>query len=146
MFENVDIHSSIAVYAQIENQVQFGIASGRLKAGDRLPSIREVSEKLDLNPNTVAKAYRDLQVMGLVWTRRGMGVFVAKGAEAKCRDQSRRQILDRVREVAAEAKAAGMTLKEVQAAIEKSYASDAGLYAPAPRGLAVIGRGKKRTK
>ena len=65
MLTNIDIHSSVAVYVQIENQVQFAIASGKLKAGDQLPSVRELSERLEVNPNTVAKAYRDLEVMGL---------------------------------------------------------------------------------
>ena len=60
MLSNVDIYSSVAVYVQIENQVQFAIASGKLKPGDRLPSVRELSERIDVNPNTVAKAYRDL--------------------------------------------------------------------------------------
>jgi DNA-binding transcriptional regulator YhcF (GntR family) len=76
MIPSIDIHSSIAVYQQIENHIQFAIVSGRLKPDERLPTARELSEKLELNPNTVAKAYRDLEVMGLVYTRRGMGVFV----------------------------------------------------------------------
>jgi DNA-binding transcriptional regulator YhcF (GntR family) len=53
MFESINIHSSVAVYVQIENTVQFAVASGRLKADDQLPSVREASEKLNVNPNTV---------------------------------------------------------------------------------------------
>src|SRR5689334_5145904 len=74
MLASIDIHSTVAVYIQIENHIQFAIASGKLKAGDQLPSVRELSERLNVNPNTVAKAYRDLEVMGLLYTRRGMGV------------------------------------------------------------------------
>ncbi len=74
MMENINIYSDVAVYEQIENHVQFAIASGRLKSGDQLPTVRALSEKLDINPNTVAKAYRDLEVMGLLYARRGMGV------------------------------------------------------------------------
>ena len=81
MFENINIHSSVAVYVQIENAVLFAVASGRLKAGDQLPSVIEASKKLKVNFNTVAKAYRDLMVMGIVYTRRGMGVFINKDAQ-----------------------------------------------------------------
>jgi GntR family transcriptional regulator len=98
MLTNINIHSSIAVYVQIENQVRFAIASGKLKAGDQLPSVRELSERLEVNPNTVAKSYRDLEVMGLLYTRRGMGVYVNKGVEAKCRDEVRKQIVGRLHE------------------------------------------------
>ena len=113
MLSTIDISSSVAVYVQIENHVQFAISSGYLQPGDQLPSVRELSERLDVNPNTVAKAYRDLEVMGLLFTRRGMGVFVNKGVEAKCREECRRRIIKRMHEVVAEAKAAGMTSKEI---------------------------------
>ena len=58
MLSTIDINSSVAVYVQIENHVQFAIAAGELKPGDRLPSVRELSERLEVNPNTVAKASR----------------------------------------------------------------------------------------
>ena len=79
MITSIDIMSRVAVYVQIEKHVQFDIASGRLKSGDQLPSVRDLSERLGINPNTVAKAYRDLEVMELLFTRRGMGVFVRNG-------------------------------------------------------------------
>ncbi|KKK76305.1 hypothetical protein LCGC14_2864980, partial [marine sediment metagenome] len=72
----INIHSALAVYVQIENQIRFAMSARKLNAGDQLPSVRALSDKLEINPNTVAKAYRDLEVMGLVYTRRGMGVFV----------------------------------------------------------------------
>ena len=61
MFNHVDMTSDVAVYIQIENLVQFAIASGGLKAGDRLPPTVKLAEKLGINFNTVAKAYRDLE-------------------------------------------------------------------------------------
>lgn len=128
MFESVNIHSSVAVFIQIENQVQFAIASSALKAGDQLPSVQELAQKVGVNVNTVAKAYRDLVVMGYLSTRRGMGVFVNKGIEGKCRDECRKRIAARVREVAAEAKATGMSLREMREAVDRSYASNAGPY------------------
>ena len=101
MIQRIDIHSSVAVYVQIENHVQFAIAAGRLKPGDRLPSVRELSERLGVNPNTIAKAYRDLEVMGLLYTRRGMGVFINEDVEIKCGQDCRRRIIGRFFEVVA---------------------------------------------
>lgn len=146
MLESININSSVAVYLQIENLVQFAIASGKLKAGDQLPSVRELSERLNLNPNTVAKSYRDLEVMGLVYTRRGMGVYISKGVEAKCRETCRHRIIERLHEVVSEAKSSGFTLKEVKAAVEKGYASDAGPYMSTPDPLFDLAKSKMRPK
>ena len=142
MLENINIESSIAVYIQIENQVQFAIASGELKAGDQLPAVLKLAEKLGLNPNTVAKAYRDLEVMGYLYMRRGMGCFVAKGIEAKCRDTVRRRLVVRLHEVVAEAKAAGISASQVGSLTAKCYASDAGLYAETPKSLLALAKSK----
>ncbi|MFA6243022.1 MAG: GntR family transcriptional regulator [Candidatus Hydrogenedentales bacterium] len=144
MLSSIDINSSVAVYVQIENHVQFAIASGRLKPGDQLPSVRELSERLGVNPNTVAKAYRDLEVMGLLYTRRGMGVFVNKGIEAKCREDCRKRIITRMHEVVAEAKAAGMSAREVSDVAEKSYASEAGPYSTTPNSLTALAKPTKK--
>lgn len=144
MMDSIDINSSVAVYVQIENQIQFAIAAGHLKAGDQLPSVRELSERLGVNPNTVAKAYRDLEVMGLLYTRRGMGVFVNKSVENRCREDCRRQIIERLHEVVAEAKASGMTEKEVRDVAEKSFASDSGPYSAIPDSVRALTKGSKR--
>lgn len=145
MLSSVDINSSLAVYVQIENHIQFAIASGRLQPGDQLPSVRELSERLDVNPNTVAKAYRDLEVMGLLYTRRGMGVFVNKGIESKCREDCHRRIIGRLHEVVAEAKAAGMTDKQIDEVVAKSVASDSAPYGVTPDNVLALAKKKKRT-
>ena len=148
MLSSIDINSSVAVYVQIENHVQFAIASGRLKATDQLPSVRELSERLNVNPNTVAKAYRDLEVMGLLYTRRGMGVFVNKGVESKCRDECRKRIVGRLHEVVAEAKAAGMTNREISEIVDKSFQMETGPYSATPNSLTALAKGgaKKKSK
>jgi len=146
MLSTIDISSSVAVYVQIENHVQFAISSGYLKPGDQLPSVRELSERLDVNPNTVAKAYRDLEVMGLLFTRRGMGVFVNKGIEAKCREECRRRIIKRMHEVVAEGKAAGMISKELVEIAEKSFRLDTGPYSDPPATLLSLARKKRAGK
>ena len=144
MFENINIHSSVAVYVQIENLVQFAIASGALKPGDRLPSVRELSDKLGLNPNTVAKAYRDLEVMGIVYTRRGMGVFVNKGIEVSSRERCHRRIVARLHEVTCEAKAAGMTSQQVKEVCSASYASGTAPYGETPAAVLSVVQLKRR--
>ena len=143
MIPSIDIHSSVAVYVQIENHVQFAIASGRLKPGDQLPSVRELSERLGVNPNTVAKAYRDLEVMGLLYTRRGMGVFINKGIEAKCREDCRKRIIGRMHEVVAEAKSAGMTRRDILDVAEASLAEEASPYGPTPASVLALAKKKK---
>ncbi|MBI4560083.1 MAG: GntR family transcriptional regulator [Candidatus Hydrogenedentes bacterium] len=135
MFENIDIHSSVPVYEQIENHVQFGIASAQLKPGDRLPTVRELSERLGVNPNTIAKSYRDLEVMGLLTARRGMGVFVRRDIEESCRENCRRRIISRLHEAVQEAKAAGMLPKEVKEVVDKSFTLESHVYGELPEAL-----------
>ncbi|MFI5491386.1 GntR family transcriptional regulator [Actinoplanes sp. NPDC051859] len=72
----IDRRSGTAVYAQLVQQVRQAIRTGRLVPGDRLPTAREVSERNGINPNTVLRAYRDLEVAGLVEPRQGSGTFV----------------------------------------------------------------------
>ncbi|NUM55873.1 MAG: GntR family transcriptional regulator [Candidatus Hydrogenedentes bacterium] len=119
MLEKVNLNSSVAVYVQIENQVRFAVAAGKLKADDQLPSVRELSERLEVNPNTVSKACRDLEVMGIVYTRRGMGIYIQKGAEARCRSAVRTQVIEKLYEVVGEALAAGFSHKEMGAIADK---------------------------
>ena len=144
MLSSVDIHSSVAVYVQIENHVQFAIASGKLKPTDQLPSVRELSERLDVNPNTVAKSYRDLEVMGLLYTRRGMGVYVKKGAEAKCREECRKKTIGRMHEVIAEAKAAGLTKTEISKLVGKCLTYDVSPYGETPSALLALAKKAKK--
>lgn len=132
MFEKINIHSSVAVYKQIENEVLFGVSSGALKADDKIPSIRGLSEKVGLNPNTVAKAYRGLEIMGVVYTRRGGGVFVTKTAGTISSEDCRKRIAGRIHEVVSEAKAAGMSTKDIKEIVSASYASEGAPYGDVP--------------
>jgi len=132
MLANINIHSSVAVYVQIENHIRFAISSGQLKPGDQLPSVRELSERLNVNPNTVAKSYRDLEVMGYLYTRRGMGVFVNKGVEGKCRDDCRKVIVSRLYEVIAEARAAGIPSSELKDIVQKCVSIESSPYSEVP--------------
>jgi GntR family transcriptional regulator len=144
MLTSVDIRSNVAVYLQIENHVQFAISSGTLSAGDQLPSVRELSDRLHVNPNTVAKAYRDLEVMGLLYTRRGMGVFINKNIESKCREECKRRLINRLHEVTSEAKAMGLNKKDITEIVDKSMALESNLYEETPASL--LSLAKKKAK
>jgi len=77
----LEFHSGIPVYKQIMHHVQAAIASGAWKEGDQLPTIRALHEQLGINPNTVARAYRDLEALGLIEGHRGSGSFIAPAAK-----------------------------------------------------------------
>ncbi len=138
MLEKINIHSSISVYEQIENQVKFAVASGRMKETDQLPSIKELGDRLGINFNTVAKSYRDLEVMGLIYTRRGMGCFIQKGVRDKCKEDCFARIVRRVHEVVQEAKAAGLPKKFLTDIIAKSLASESELYGEVPKEVVAL--------
>jgi DNA-binding transcriptional regulator YhcF (GntR family) len=74
------------IYVQIADRVKFAVASGVLRPGDLVPSVRELSKGLVVNPNTVSRAYRELQAEGLLEPVRGTGLQVAEGAAERCRD------------------------------------------------------------
>jgi GntR family transcriptional regulator len=99
---------------QIADQVRFAIAQGLLGAGDRLPSVRGLAETALVNPNTVAKAYRDLEREGTVETRPGSGVFVAARAGAKCEAMRDAKIGERVGRAVTEALASGLAAEEIE--------------------------------
>lgn len=72
----IELHSGIPAYKQVANRLTAAMADGTLQHGDRLPTIRELNEHLGVNPNTVAKAYRELALKGLIDGQRGAGSFV----------------------------------------------------------------------
>lgn len=117
---SVNVESPIAVFVQIENQVQFAIASGKYKPGDTLPSVREMSGMLNVNPNTVTKAYRDLEVMKLVHTRRGVGVTVAEKAPKLCQDAMRQMVVEHLRDAVAECVATGLSAAEIRKVVSEA--------------------------
>lgn len=144
MFEAVNVLSNVAVYLQIENEIQFAIASGQLKAGDKLPSVRDLSEQIKVNPNTVAKAYRDLEVLGYIYTRRGLGVFVESGIEDKCQEECRAKIFGRLHQVVSEARAAGVPQKALKECLSVSYGLDVGPYEQTPAEVTNLAKPPKK--
>jgi GntR family transcriptional regulator len=109
----LDLHSGMPVYRQIIDQVRGGVASGSLKVGDQLPTVRQLAVDLAINPNTVVRAYRELELGGLLETQQGTGTFI--GAQRMKRpDQERgRQLAQMAGDAAARAGAAGFTVDEL---------------------------------
>jgi len=131
----VNIESPIAVYVQIENQVQFGIASGRLMPGDTLPSVREMSQMLAINPNTVTKAYRDLELLQLVHTRRGVGVTVSEKAPKICRENTVVMVKEHLTDAVAECVSCGVPSADVRKVVSATIESGVVPYQAARKRL-----------
>lgn len=79
LFE-ISARDGVPLYLQLVQQVRYQVAAGRLNPGDQLPSVRKLSEQLVVNPNTVVRAYRELESEGVLVTRQGAGVYVAENA------------------------------------------------------------------
>jgi len=109
----LDLHSGMPVYRQIIDQVRGGIASGSLTAGDQLPTVRQLAVDLAINPNTVVRAYRELELGGLLETHQGTGTFIS-GQKMKRADAEReRQLAQIVGDSVARAGAAGFTVEDL---------------------------------
>ena len=109
----IDLHSGVPVYLQLIDQVRVGIASGSLIAGDQLPTVRQVAVDLEINPNTVMRAYRELELGGLLETHQGTGTFIAnKKIERKAAERDR-QLIQLAGEFASRVGAAGFALEEL---------------------------------
>jgi DNA-binding transcriptional regulator YhcF (GntR family) len=103
----VDPHSGVPVYRQVMDQFKYYLASGALKGGDLLPSIRDLAKTLHVNPTTVVKAYTELQHEGAIEIRHGKGVFAAEAAP-RMSDRERETALRRLaRQLAIEASQMG---------------------------------------
>src|ERR1700691_5889430 len=109
----LDLHSGMPVYRQIMDQVRGGIASGSLHAGDQLPTVRQLAVDLEINPNTVMRAYRELELGGLLETHQGTGTFIADIKLQKNSPERDRQLGQMAGEFAARAGAAGFTLEDL---------------------------------
>src|SRR5215471_18508980 len=85
--------TGVPIYQQLTDQICAGVARGKLRPDERLPSVRELSQTLVVNPNTVARAYTELEREGVLYTRPGMGVFVASPAKLALSKKTRRERL-----------------------------------------------------
>jgi GntR family transcriptional regulator len=109
----LDLRSGVPVYRQIIDQVRAGMAAGTLSAGDQLPTVRQLAVDLAINPNTVLRAYRELELGGMLETHQGTGTFISEKKISRNNAERERQLGQLAGEFAARAGAAGFTVEEL---------------------------------
>ncbi|MBI2479440.1 MAG: GntR family transcriptional regulator [Planctomycetia bacterium] len=123
MFLNINPSNGIAIYDQVVRQIKFAVAQGAVKPGNLVPSVREMARELAINPNTVARAYQQLQADGVLEQVRGLGLEVAADAVKQCKSERQKLIQDRIRQALMEAKQSGLDGDELRQIVEKQVAS-----------------------
>jgi GntR family transcriptional regulator len=109
----LDLRSGVPVYRQIMDQVLAGIASGRLMSGDQLPTVRQLAVDLSINPNTVIRAYRELEIRGFLDTHQGSGTFIGTQRVEQNGEERERKLDGIVSDLVARAGAEGFTGQQV---------------------------------
>jgi GntR family transcriptional regulator len=113
----LDAVSGVPVFRQIIDQVRGALATGALMAGDQLPTVRQLAVDLAINPNTVVRAYRELELSGLIETQQGSGTFIGEGRLRNADAERERQLNQIVKETIARAGAGGFSLDELLTAL-----------------------------
>ena len=115
----LDVKSGVPFYRQVIDQVKSAIATGRLEPGDRLPTVRQLAVDLSVNPNTVSRAYTELELTGLVETHMGSGTFVGH-KKVEQDEVERRRILDQIcQELLSRASSHGFSLDDILENLEQ---------------------------
>ena len=108
----LDLHSGVPVYRQVIDQVRGGMASGQLTPGDQLPTVRQLAVDLAINPNTVVRAYRELELGGLLETHQGTGTFISAKKIKRADAERERQLAQIMADCVSRAGAAGFTVDD----------------------------------
>lgn len=115
----LDGHSGVPVYRQLIDQVQGAIAAGVLRPGDQLPTVRLVAVELAINPNTVLRAYREMEIRGILDTQQGTGTFIAARQTEPSQEERERLLTQLVGEFVSRAGSAGVTVSELIEALKQ---------------------------
>ena len=118
---HISTRDGVPIYVQIVNQVKFLVASGRLNPGDQLPPVRKLAEQLVINPNTVARAYRELELAGIVTARQGSGAFISGNGSPLGWKEKSRQLTQRIDMLVAEARQMNVELETVLKLVQQRY-------------------------
>jgi GntR family transcriptional regulator len=113
----LDPRSGVPAYRQIIDQVMGAMATGALGGGDQLPTVRQAAVDLSINPNTVVRAYRELEIRGVLETQQGAGTFVSHKKVERDESERRRQLEQLAGEFVARAGAAGFTIHDLLKAL-----------------------------
>lgn len=115
----VDPTSNVPIYEQIVTQIAYEIAAGKLAVEEPIPSVRQMAADILINPNTIARAYRELQQMDVLEQRRGLGLFVTKQAPKLCRALRADRVRTRLREVLNEAVDSALGVDEIEKMVQQ---------------------------
>src|SRR3954451_1018241 len=121
----LDQRSGVPIYRQIIDQVVGGVAAGTLQGGDQLPTVRQLAVDLSINPNTVIRAYRELEIRGMLETQQGTGTFISHQKVERSTAERQRRLHQMVGELVARAGSAGYTVDELVEEM-KEFQNDAG--------------------
>ncbi|TWT71114.1 GntR family transcriptional regulator [Crateriforma conspicua] len=120
MLFHIDPSNGVAIYDQVVRQVKFAVADGVLREGEMAPSVRELSRQLTINPNTVARAYNQLQTDGVLESIRGTGLAVKKRATDRCRKERDAIVSARIGQAIDEALRSGLAVDQVRDLVEQA--------------------------
>ncbi len=109
----LDLKSGVPFHRQIVDQIRYGIASDRLMPGEQLPTVRALAVDLQINPNTVRKAYSELEILGILDTQQGTGTFVSDQKVKIGDDEKKRMLRQICDELVARGNQYGFTLREI---------------------------------
>ena len=127
MVVSIDPKDPTPIYAQLERGLRAAIASGRLQIGEQLPTVRQLAVQLQVNANTVARVYADLERSGVLETRRGVGSFIRMGAiDVRSPDEHARRLRAFVTRVLADADANGFTADDLVDALRERRRQEPG--------------------
>jgi len=119
MLFRIDASNGLPIYDQISRQMKFAIAHGAIRSGELVPSVRELALRVAVNPNTVARAYRDLQVDGVLEPLRGEGLRVTQKAVEACRRDRQTLLKERLRGAIAECRLSGLDTPEIRGLVDE---------------------------
>ena len=118
---DIDVHSGVPIYVQIADQVRRVIEAGSLRSRERLPTVRRLAGELSVAPNTIVKAYSELQRVGLVESRPGVGTVVTEGVEEVARERRVEEIFERSRVLVRDAVALSISEDDLWASLDSEF-------------------------
>ncbi len=121
MLIHISTNDGVPIYLQVVNQIKYLVAAGRLAAGEELPPIRVLANQLLINPNTVARAYRELEVAGIVEKRRTAGTYVTDQGSPLARRERVKILTERIDGLVAEALQMNIDLEDVLKLVEQRH-------------------------
>ena len=123
----LDLATGVPAYRQIIDQILGAIAAGTLQGGDQLPTVRQLAVDLSINPNTVVRAYRELEIRGILTTQQGIGTFVTTQPVPVDEAVRQRQLDHLIGDLLARAGAAGLTADEVVVRLQEFINEQRGI-------------------